>query len=128
MSNLTDALAALETAVGARLPSCSRFTGYRLSVPTPGFVVGWPTLVTFNAGPAGRALYDVPITLAVELGADTLLGDFLAGDGLADQLAGSTAEPGWWGALEVLGGELRGLVPNGAGDAVVADITVRFYA
>lgn len=128
MSSLTDAMAALEAAAGALLPGCHTFTGYRLAVPLPAVIVGWPVSVTYDVGPAGRALYEVPITLAVELTDDGRLGEFLAGDGLAAALSGAQADGGWWGDLAVITGELRGSVPNGAGEALVADITVRFYA
>lgn len=126
MSALSDAMSSLVEAVGSQLPKCSRHAGYRLSVKTPAIIVGWPVSVAYDAGPAGRALYEVPVTMAVELGHDDELGDFLSGDGLPARLSGATG--GWWGSLAVTTGELRGVVPNGAGDALVADIIVRFYA
>lgn len=129
MSALTDAMDALEAACGALLgDDVNRYQGYVMSVVTPAIVVGWPTSVIYDAGPAGRALYEVPLTLAVELGHDAELGDFLSGDGLPAKLTGARADGGWWGDLAVLNGELRGDVPNGTGVALVADITVRFYA
>lgn len=129
MSALTDAMDALEAACGALLGvDVNRYQGFVLSVVTPAIVVGWPTSVVYDAGPAGRALYEVPLTFAVELGHDAALGDFLSSDGLPSKLAGAEADGGWWGGLAVLTGELRGDVPNGSGFALVADLTVRFYA
>jgi hypothetical protein len=127
MSALGDAMEALESAAGALFPTWNRYRGARLLVTAPALIIGLPTAITYNAGPAGRALYDVPITGAVDVGRAGDLVPFLSADGLAEALQGSRTT-GWWGDLEVTEGGSRGLVPNGDGTVVVADVTVRFYA
>lgn len=126
-SALGDALEALRQAVAAELPGWNGYVGVHLGVACPAFIIGLPTQVVYQAGPAGRARYDVPITGAVELTRSSMLIPFLSGDGLPAVLQGARSD-GWWGDLAVLTGETRGAVPNGTGESLAADVLVQFYA